>query len=129
MKKLLLALAFALSANAAFAQTTTYGLFPETCINQSCTSAAGVATDPAAPFVVDYFYDSRTRYGNPLTYGISIDGVMFTGIGGDIAQAPDGRQVSLVTNWTTRRTCTRSGRGQHCTTFYLFADGSVTPYF
>jgi hypothetical protein len=126
MKKLLLALAF-LFAVPAFAQTT-YGLFPETCINLSCTSTAGVATDPAAPFVVDYFYDSRPR-GYALSYGISLDGVMFTGIGGGIAQAPDGRQVSLVTNWTTKRTCVRQGRGQHCTTFYLYTDSSVTPYF
>jgi hypothetical protein len=127
MKKLLLALAL-LFTGLAQAQTT-YGLFPETCINLSCSSAAGVATDPAAPFVVDYFYDSRTRYGNPLSYGISLDGVMFTGIGGGIAQAPDGRQVSLVTNWTTKRTCVRQGRGQHCTTFYRYTDGAVTSYF
>jgi hypothetical protein len=60
---------------------------------------------------------------------VTINGVSFTGIGGGIAQAPDGRQVSLVTNWTTRRVCVRQGRGQHCTTYYIYVDGSLTTWF
>jgi hypothetical protein len=127
LKKIITAIAFATLGLSAQAQTT-YNLHPETCINLVCSSTSGVATDPPAPFTVDYFYDSRPK-GYSVAYGINIDGTMFTGIGGGIAQAPDGRQVSLVTNWTTRRTCVRQGRGQHCSTFYIYVDGAVTVYF
>jgi hypothetical protein len=126
-KKIIASIAFSVLGFSAQAQMT-YSLHPETCINLVCSSSTGIATDPPAPFTVDYFYDSRPK-GYVTSYGISLDGVMFTGTGGGIAQAPDGRQVSLTTNWTTRRTCVRQGRGQHCSTFYIYVDGFVTTYF
>jgi hypothetical protein len=125
----LLAIALSLFACMAQAQTV-YQLFPPTpCQNQVCAADGGIPTDPVG-LPVDYFYDSRTKVAaNPLSYGISIGGVMFLGIGGGIAQDASGRQVALDTTWTTRRTCPRSGRGQHCSTFYSFVAGSVTLYF
>jgi hypothetical protein len=97
-----------------------------TCVNVVCSAPIGV--DPAAPFTVDSFYDSRYR-GYPTAYGITLDGVRFDGLGGDIAQAPDGRQVALQVIFGSRRTCVRSGRGQHCQTYYWPQTTTLTTYF
>jgi hypothetical protein len=109
----------------------TYQLYPDICINQVCSMNAYMApipTDPTGGPSVTSFYASHT-YGK---FGAVIDGVSFSSVsptGSGIAQASDGRQVDLQTTWTTKVTCTRSGRGQHCTTYYILQSASITPYW
>ena len=120
--KFIIALILTLCGFAAHAADPgTYQLYPDLCINRVCvsnTNGAPVTTTPTQ-IHVDYFY------GGGMT-GISIEGVMYTGIGGGTVQAPDGRQAQLNLTWGTHRTCNVSGRGQHCTTFYDFQSGTLT---
>lgn len=71
---------------------------------------------------------------------MSVDSVTYSGIYADPTQQNQLVEQSIVNgvvvhgsrtilasaNYTTKRTCTGSGRGQHCTTWYFANSGSVT---
>ena len=121
LKKLLL-IAALLFGSTALADTITlqpqsYGL---TKICVAIPNDVGANVEIAAYFV----YPSVNVY---------VDGVQYTAptgndnpIAGLVLYAPDGSYVVLDATWTTYRTCVRSGRGQHCSTHWTLAAGTIS---
>ena len=121
-----LALAFAGIAQAA------------TDINFTVTSG-GIVTD--TDDVIDY---ANIGYVNSA-YGayrvvVSVNGQAYTGytdtpetqfkaaasnIVNGIMTYDNSNQIKVSVEWTSRRSCTHSGRGQHCSTFYNVTAGEV----
>jgi hypothetical protein len=64
---------------------------------------------------------------------IVINGVAYSGTGspsgntvqGAVVRAADGTTAIVDISYNTRRTCTSSGRGQHCTTYIFTVSGTV----
>lgn len=83
-----------------------------------------------------YSVDS-VNVGNTLAGGKSItiivNGVAYSGTGtsagntvqGVVVQTADGATATVDVSYNTRRTCTSSGRGQHCTTHIYTLSGTV----
>ena len=84
-----------------------------------------------------YSVDS-VNVGNTLSGGksitIVINGVAYSGTGtaignsvqGVAARSADVTNAIVDVSYNTRRTCTTSGRGQHCTTYTYTVSGSVS---
>jgi hypothetical protein len=83
-----------------------------------------------------YSVDS-VNVGNTLGGGksitIVINGVAYSGTGtavgnsvqGAAVRSADGTSAIVDVSYNTRRACTTSGRGQHCTTYTYTVSGSV----
>ena len=130
-----LALAFAgMTANAFDFSLDTSG---------SCgTYCSGYVTDDPA-YTVDYVNDQYSGSPNRFRETISINGKVYSGYatgpdGGGVlfnstfdsvtqTFTSDGTYVTLSNlSYAYRHTCTHSGRGQHCTSWYWITGGTVT---
>jgi hypothetical protein len=136
--KLLIALTLALAGMAAHA----FDFSPAP--NQSCgTYCTGyVTTDPA--YTIDYvnytyqgggsaypgYYRITVSVNGKVFQGSSTDGILYNSTFDSVTQTftSDGTFVT-ISDYTTnsRRSCVRSGRGQHCTTWNWIVSGTVTP--
>ena len=113
-----LTLILSVAAFAAQAQTTII-LGPDGCgLNRQCID---IPNDGAVDLSL---YSSPTAV-NQYLY---VDGVQYAGVNASpsVMYAPDGSWLTLETAWTTYRTCTKSGRGQHCSTHWGLTGGTVT---
>ena len=77
------------------------------------TDAAGVTTD---------YYASQSS--NDLT-NVTLESFYFTNPLDPTAKVFTGQYIVLNGGWSTYVTCTRSGRGQHCSTHYNFTGGTI----
>lgn len=121
MKGFILAMMLAFSG-AASAETITLG--PDNCGTlKQCIS---IPNDAAAD--VSFYGSTASNAG----FTLYINGVQYsaqTGDGFSIVSVPavaaDGSVALLSANFTTYRTCVRSGRGQHCNTHWQLTDGTI----
>ena len=121
MKTIISALALSLAASVAGAETITLG--PVGCgLNFQCYN---IPNDKA----VDV--DLNGGWGVPK-FWVAIDGVYYSGPsqnGANVDTFPmydlAGNVVYLTAQFSTFHTCTRSGRGQHCSTHWNLLGGSV----
>jgi hypothetical protein len=120
MKALLASLAL-IAAGAAGAETITLG--PQSCgILKQCIS---VPTDTGAAVSI------YGAVGYPFFY-VTVDGIYYkaaqpsgTVLDTVLVQDPAGNVAYISGSFTTYRTCTRSGRGQTCSTHWQFVGGTV----
>lgn len=56
-----------------------------------------------------------------------VDTVLYSGVNSSpaVLYSDAGGWLTLNTSWSTFRTCTRSGRGQHCSTHWQLLGGTV----
>ena len=121
---------------ASAAQAGTFDFSPASNYSCStyCTGYWSSDTHYVGDNVVDY---TDLQYaGTSLGYGmvVSVNGKTFTGytldptVGGVLYMESNGTFITL-SNVTTnyRHTCTRSGRGQHCTTWNWIVSGTIAP--
>lgn len=88
----------------------------------------GYVTDNPAYTVTQASVAPLDLYGN-LKLTLSVNGVIYQGPLYSTLYASDGTSISAAVTYTTRRACTRSGRGQHCQNYYNVTDGTITlPY-
>lgn len=84
----------------------------------------------------DYSVDSVNVGNTPgggKTITIIVNGTAYSGTGnvvgnsvqGVVAQAADGSSAMVDVTYNSRRTCTVSGRAQHCTTYTYTVSGTV----
>ena len=135
MKPIVFALSLCLGGVSAQAETVNLG-------NSGCGLARicySVLNDAAPAPGIDGAPDTPVRidlYAGPTSsrYALMIDGVVWTsqtsvGFGNTIAgmSFSDGasKLLTLSAVFTTFRTCTVSGRGQHCSTHYTLTGGTV----
>jgi hypothetical protein len=74
----------------------------------------------------------------PTSYSVTVhvNGISYSAVAyasqwaaGVPVYAIDGSYLTLTANWSSKTTCVRSGRGQHCTTWYFLNSGTLTyPY-
>lgn len=117
-KKILAGLAFCLIGLTAQAQTTVT-LGPDGCgLNRQCVD---IPNDAGLELSL---YSSPTA-ANQFLF---VDSVMYTGqnTSPSVMYASDGSYLTLNTAWSTYRTCSSSGRGQHCSTHWQLTGGTVT---
>lgn len=121
-KSMMIALLFAGVAHAG----TAFNFSPATDGSYHCggaTLCTGFATDSAN--TVEYVNITQTR-----AVTISVDGVVYKGTTpatGEqfTAMAADGGYRLVSVTYASRRTCTGSGRGSHCTTYNIANGGAV----
>lgn len=106
-------------------------------------------TQPCYNYCLNYTTDNPAvsmTYGNirpantyvPVLYNITVqlNGLYYSASAYDTQWATgvavyaiDGSYVTLTASWTSKHTCVRSGRGQHCTTWNYPTSGVITyPY-
>jgi hypothetical protein len=123
--KMMIALALALAGMTANAFDFSPG--PTYSCGTYCTGY--VTTDPTV--TVDY---ANLRWtGSQYQTVLSLNGKVFSGYSPGTAingplYASDGTFVTLTNETTSyKRTCTTSGRGQHCTSWFWVVSGTATP--
>jgi hypothetical protein len=117
MKKILAAISilFSLAATSASAETIT--LIGSPCdLNRNCYP---VLTDDPADLI--QIYDSPSF----STTNVIIDGITYTGLRGQTLTNPAGLTLVATIQYSSYITCTRSGRGQHCSTHWAILNGST----
>src|SRR3954463_6212629 len=131
--KLLLALTL-LTAGLASAQTTASFTRDQT---QSCSNYCTAYSTDNPALTVTFANLTVASSGDPTPYKLTlgISGVSYSGTAtadvwytrGTNLTAGDGSET-WVSNlaWTSRTTCTHSGRGQHCTTWRYVDSGTIT---
>lgn len=124
--KMLTYLALALLSVAAQAATS-FSFYPDPNGGYYCTNwCTGFATSDA--HTVDYVMVKVVSPYLPVIYQVtlSIDGVAYQGnSSGSGATFQAGTLLASV-NWATVRTCTGSGRYQHCVNHYNTTQGNVS---
>ena len=116
LPRILLALASLLLSLSAQAETIT--LQPSGCgLTRYCLD---VANDAGADIAI---YAGPT-YANRTLY---LNGVAYTGpnTSPSVLYAVDGSWLTLSTEFSSYVTCTKSGRGQHCSTHWTLTGGAV----
>jgi hypothetical protein len=90
-----------------------------------------VTTDPAT--TVDYVNLQYAGVYSGYRLTVSVNGKVYQGLesapatGGALYNA-DGTFITVSNiSYTYKRTCTSSGRGQHCTSWYFVNSGTVVP--
>jgi hypothetical protein len=119
MKTLIALLAF---ASVASAETITLGPvgcgLNKQCINVPNDAAADVDIYGAPGYNHFSIYLDGVQYVTQSASGYAFDNQAF--------QAADGSMILASGAFTTYKTCTRSGRGQTCSTHWNFTGGSIS---
>jgi len=140
LKNLVIGLVATLGMATAVQASTTFDFSPATDGSYTCGTYCSSYVTTSADTVE---YANLTWNGNGYKVTVSVDGKSYSGItaapdsGGVLVNTyfdsvsqtfkSDGTVITLSNvGYSYKRTCTRSGRGQHCTSWYWIVSGTVT---